>query len=284
MSGKVVLIDSDIISYQVGFSSQTVYYMFDGRAYGTMSEVREAGGTDDTIKRMVDPMPVRAALKMTNELIHSIIEDCNSDNIECYLTGKGNFREQVATVTKYKGTRKAPRPYHYQAIRDHLTSKYGAVTVDGIEADDKIVIRQNELKGEGIIASRDKDLRQMYGWHYSWAAGDNQPVKPLYEISYEEGMRNYFQQMLEGDVVDNILGVISVGKKKAEKALSGCTTVEEMMKVVLEEYYRVYGPLAGTGGYVHYTSWDGKRMWKTPAEIMDEMHQLLWMLRHEPSS
>lgn len=278
---KKLFIDADIICYQAGFSSQTVFYEYDGRAYGGIRDARAAGGTDDTITRTVEPMPKRAALKMANDTMNGIMEACSSTDIECYLTGEGNFREQVATVSKYKGERHAPRPYHYQNIRDHLVSKYNAVIIEGMEADDAVVIRQEEVKGKGIIASRDKDLRQMYGYHYSWAAGDLQPEKPLYEISEEEGNRNYFSQMLTGDNVDNILGVVTQGPKKADKILSNLTTYKEMEEAVLDTYQMIYGAIAGPEGYVHYKSWDGRNMWKTPTEIAEEMGQLLWMLRNK---
>jgi hypothetical protein len=51
----------------------------------------------------------------------------------------------------------------------------GAVVVDGMEADDALAIEQTQYNldmGEecSVICSRDKDLRQVPGYHYGWEA------------------------------------------------------------------------------------------------------------------
>ena len=68
---------------------------------------------------------------------------------ELHLTGKGNFRHDVAVTLPYKGNRKyTAKPIHYKAIRKHMVDKWDAIVTDGMEADDKLAIRQHELTEE----------------------------------------------------------------------------------------------------------------------------------------
>ena len=113
-----------------------------------------------------------------------------------FLTGDDNFRFDIATVKPYKGTRKEEKPFHYLNARAYLES-LGAVVIDGMEADDMLAIKQadntatveqwNMIEGGDltldsknitVICTRDKDLRQVPGWHYGWEHG-KQPEFPL---------------------------------------------------------------------------------------------------------
>lgn len=279
---RTALIDGDIIAYEIGFISETKLYNVDGKVYEYISDAVKAldGRPRDLIDIEVYPMTERATARLVRDHINSIVKRSGASRQETYLTGKGNFREWVATITKYKGTRHGARPYHYQFIRDTMVKEFGAITIEGAEADDALSIRGTDSR-DNIICSRDKDLRQVAGLHYSWKSGQYQPERPTYEISEIEGWRNLYSQMLTGDTVDNIFGVPSIGEVKAEKLLKGCVTREEMFGVVQTTYNNVYGSVEGEGGYIHYTSWDGKRMWKTVDEVMQEMFSLLWMLRYE---
>lgn len=115
---------------------------------------------------------------------------------------------------------------------------------DGLEADDALALDQTE---DTIICSRDKDLRIVPGWHYSWECGKQREIGPhntdsigsLYKdgdkvIGY--GMKFFYYQMLIGDGVDNIPGLHGVGPAKAFKILEPLVTVEEMEKAVKDMY------------------------------------------------
>src|SRR5690606_41714779 len=66
----------------------------------------------------------------------------------------------------------ARKPYWYDEIRDYLIRRWGAEVVDGQEADDAIGIAAwnsyKECPEYSIIASIDKDLRMIPGYHYNW--------------------------------------------------------------------------------------------------------------------
>lgn len=146
---------------------------------------------------------------------------------ELHLTGKTNFRNDVAITAPYKGNRKAEKPVHYHLLRTYLEASWGASVSCDMEADDVLAIRATELGEDSVIVSLDKDLDQVAGWHYNFAK------KQLYKIDEAEGLFKFYKQMLTGDRVDNIVGVRGIGDKKAEKLLEG-KTEQEMWDVCVE--------------------------------------------------
>ncbi len=135
-----------------------------------------------------------------------------------FLTGKGNFREDLATIAKYKGNRdKMEKPVHYQAVRDYYVDQYGAYVIEGIEADDEVSIRAwEEYKGNNndyVVATIDKDLDQIPGWHYDYKK------HVFYEIDALDGELFFYAQVLAGDATDNIKGCYRLGITKAKKAV-----------------------------------------------------------------
>lgn len=197
---KKALIDADWLVYSVGFAS-------------------EDDDVDDAKRRVTE---------MVTDIVYFRL-DC--EDYEAYLTGKDNFRFNVATTIPYKDNRKdAKKPKHYDALREHL-QRLGASIVDGIEADDKVAMRMFECPGEFILVGVDKDLNQIEGWHY------NPKHDEEYFINEHKAWYNFFTQMLTGDRVDNIPGLPGIGPKKAEKILSECITHEDMYKATKDAYY-----------------------------------------------
>ena len=194
---KLAIIDADIICYRVGFASEDV-----------SEEVCMARVT-----------------KLVNEIVY---QDLKCDDYKAYITGKGNYRNELAVTEPYKGNRKdAKRPVHYQAIRTHL-QRLGAELVEGSEADDAVATEAT--KTGGWIVSIDKDLDQVAGWHYNFVKHEE------YYVTEEEGLRNLFTQVLTGDRTDNIIGLKGIGPKKAEKLLQDCKTEREYYDACLKAY------------------------------------------------
>lgn len=152
------------------------------------------------------------------------------DDYQFYLTGKGNYREDVATIQPYKGNRTdREKPTHFYDIRHRLEEVWGAIVIEGQEADDALAIAAT-ADPNSIIATIDKDLLQVEGRHYDF-------VKDIYrEVSAEEGLRFLYRQALTGDRTDNIQGVPGIGEKKSAKILEGLTTEKELHDAVLEAY------------------------------------------------
>lgn len=163
-------------------------------------------------------------------LVDHTFDECFVRNWDLFLTGKDNFRNSIATTATYKGNRTAPKPAHLSALRSHLIEEWGAILVEGQEADDAIAIAATTNKDTSIIVSLDKDLDQVAGWHYNF-------VKDIgYHINEEQGIKNFYKQILTGDTADNIVGLSGIGPVKAEKMLRECTSEKEMYSICVEAY------------------------------------------------
>lgn len=194
---RLAILDADIICYRTGFASEDVS----------------------------EEICLGRVTKLVNEIVY---QDLKCDDYKAYITGKGNYRNELAVTEPYKGNRKdAKRPVHYQAIRKHL-QRLGAELVEGSEADDAVATEAT--KTGGWIVSIDKDLDQVAGWHYNFVKHEE------YYVTEEEGLRNLFTQVLTGDRTDNIIGLKGIGPKKAEKLLQDCKTEREYYDACLKAY------------------------------------------------
>jgi hypothetical protein len=193
------LIDGDILVYRIGFSSE---------------EEVEA-----------------IAIARCSEFIEDMLLFNGFDSYQGYLTGKKNFRNDVAITAPYKGNRKAAKPKHYDRLRDYMQKAWGFEMIEDQEADDAIGIAAYEYQvGEYCICSIDKDLDMLRGDHYNFVKNER------YFITEEEGIKNFYKQMLMGDRVDNIIGIKGIGTVKAERLLKECKDEKEMYLAVLEAY------------------------------------------------
>lgn len=194
---RLAIIDADILVYKIGFASEDVS----------------------------EEICLGRVTKLVNKIVY---QDLKCDDYKAYITGKGNYRNELAVTEPYKGNRKdAKRPVHYDAIRTHL-QRLGAELVEGSEADDAVATEAT--KTGGWIVSIDKDLDQVAGWHYNFVKHEE------YYVTEEEGLRNLFTQVLTGDRTDNIIGLKGIGPKKAEKLLQDCKTEREYYDACLKAY------------------------------------------------
>ncbi|CAB4157600.1 exonuclease [uncultured Caudovirales phage] len=193
------LIDADSLIYAVGFSSNDVE----------------------------EPIAVSRLEQTMVELCMEL--DC--EDYKGFLTGKGNFRDELAVTAPYKGQRMSEKPIHFQALRCHLVTSWGFTVVKGIEADDAVGIAAYALpEDETIMVHIDKDLNQFRGWHYNYRK------QQKYYVSEFEGLVSFYTQILTGDRIDNIIGLKGIGPVKAKKILADCTNEAELFKAVLKAY------------------------------------------------
>jgi len=152
-SGITALIDADIISYSIGFACQTTIreVWIDDKLQATFESMKELKEWKDkfgytkedtalSVKERIEVDPIQNCLHSVKVFMNSVLEATDAQYYKAYLTGKGNFREDVATILPYKGNRKAPKPVHYQAIRDYLVAYWDAEIIEGMEADDMLSI------------------------------------------------------------------------------------------------------------------------------------------------
>jgi len=195
----IALLDSDILCYRVGYATN-----------------------EDTAEAALSTM----ALFLEDLLLYDLLD---TDGYELYLTGKTNFRNQVAVTVPYKGNRKdKAKPIHLPLLREYLVTAWGAYMSIDQEADDDIATRATELGDEALIVSIDKDFLQVPTWHYNFVK------KVKHYVTPEEGLRFFYKQILTGDSADNIKGVYRVGPKTADKMMAELKTEQELYQCCVE--------------------------------------------------
>lgn len=221
------LTDADILCYRIAFSCKD----------------QPIGVARRTLDNYITDILLRG--------VDKVYDGCFVDSWSMHLTGKGNFRVDVATTAVYKGNRlDTPKPEHHAALRQHLIDEWSAQVAQGQEADDAIAIEATKLGDDCVIVSLDKDLDQVAGYHYNF-------VKDIaYYITPEEGLRRFYQQILTGDTADNIKGITGIGPVRSAQMLEGAEDEAEMYRRCVEAY-------------------DGNE------DRVIENARLLWLRRHE---
>ena len=171
-----------------------------------------------------------------SEMVRRIVHETNAMQYHLYLTGSDNFRYSV--YPDYKANRKdVPKPTWLQSVRAHLVTEWGAKVINGIEADDQLGIDQMMYDGTSIIASIDKDLLMIPGFHYNFVKQEMRTVSPL------EGLRHFYTQLIMGDRSDNIPGYDGKMRVKVPKFLEAdvayleeCMSESEMFEHVASMY------------------------------------------------
>lgn len=240
-------IDGDVLRYELGNVAMAKEQLF-----------------DIFVERPWPDVDVHA---LVDQKMESIITAVGADAHEVYLTGPGNYRFDIATIKPYKGARVGlVKPHHWETVSRRLKDHWGAITLNGIEADDWLGIRGTEEGQNYTACSRDKDIRQTGDcWHYSWACGEYQPEKGPFRIDglgevsasfklYGKGSKQtkswklegfgqafFWGQLLCGDSVDNIPGCPRVGPGSIQELFRDCVTDEDFFKACVYQYHRAYG-------------------------------------------
>lgn len=277
------LIDGDIVVYSCGFAGEHKTYIVNPET--TFEKKKDAvafcnawglDSSDIPVTTTVEPL--ENILHSVKLLIQSILNETGSVDFDVFLTGEGNYRDKIATIRQYKGNRDpAHKPVYYNEIKEYLLKHWGAIVVEGREADDamgceqygdyEVTVDLNSGGGEGwdritvqdgvdtVICTIDKDLNMIPGWHYNWRKREK------YWVDDVEANKFFYKQLLMGDVTDNIQGIPKIGPKTADKILEGFYTETNWYSCVELEYREYY-----------------KEDW---ARYMEENANLLWIQREE---
>ncbi len=198
-----VLLDGDIVAYRSAYSTEDM----------------EPEDCEHKVDELID------------DVMGFTLFEFDHNMVEVFLTGPTNFRYELATIAPYKGNRKdSVKPRHLSHARDYLIEEYGAVVSVDEEADDMIAKRATELGRGTVIASVDKDFLQVPVTFF------NMGRREFTEVSEFDAHYNFYTQVLTGDRADNIKGLANIGPKKAERALEGATTEEELYARVYDMY------------------------------------------------
>jgi len=229
---KIALIDADFIKY------------FVCNAIKKDIENKRAYIFEDTAK------------KYTQEYINMILDSFECPGyIFCFSGNSSNtFRSAVAFEKKYKGTR-TYEPLYDGELQDKTTSiryirdRYPTLLYRDLEADDILSMLQDD---ETFIYSRDKDLLQIPGTHYSLETGQ------FVEMTKEHSFQFLMKQMITGDVVDNIPGIVGIGEVGAEKILTNVKGTEALMAVLKAYFEKEKSLFNGIDAFVE--SWNLLRL------------------------
>lgn len=212
------LIDADSLVYRAGFS-----------------------GVEKDEKGNPFPTPLSHSLSNLRTIMDNILDKFpRREGEHVFLTPSGGFRYKVATIREYKGNRKSPKPQHFQAMREYLQKKYGAVVVDEDlpedqrrEADDFCGMYQWAKPDKSTcVVSGDKDLKQIPGWLYS-------PARDEFQMrTLNDADMFFWFQVMAGDCVDNVKGLSGIGEKKALKILEACCRKRSRVRRAVCDLYR----------------------------------------------
>lgn len=288
------LVDADILLYEIGFSSEQ---KVDGEVVPNSWEFaqdlldKRINLICDEVEATEPPLLFLTNTKRINKILN---KKRVRDNVEPkeYVE---NFRISVADSIKkgdvdskeYKSGRAATKPFHFYNLLAYILGTYDTViNEEGLEADDAMVSYQYTRWKQGlkdtILCSRDKDIRQCPGFHYSWEVGAQASIGPLDvdELGWLEhknegerdakgrlkpakifgvGSKFFYYQMLVGDSVDAIAGIKGRGAVFAYNLLKDTPTERECYELVAEKYLQAWGD-----------------RWK---EKMRQQSELLWMVR-----
>lgn len=259
-----VLIDGDIVASKACFVSQTSYYHVfledDDEIIYSCKTKKEASQWSEGIEevtrvvKQVDVMPLPIVYKIVDNLIEDILKTLNLSTYTIYIAPPGGvqtYRHRAAKKAPYKGNRKAEdRPVQIREVQEYLIEKYNAIRAVDEETDDLLGLDQCASGGTSIIASIDKDLLQIPGWHYNIDSkkvqfasdpGELQIVVSASGIKkvVGTGFKWFLYQCLAGDSVDNIIKPEkNLGPMKIYELFSQKCAIIDVYNEVLDIYKR----------------------------------------------
>lgn len=260
------LIDGDILRYEVGFAAETA-------ARGI---ARDRGEDDEVLPTW------NLVEEILFERMDRIIQETSSVDYMVFLTEHPTFRDQVAVTKPYKGNRVPKKPWHYDNLSAFMKQHFNIyVARKGLEADDEMALAHDPY--HTVICSRDKDLRQLVGYSYSWELGNQPKFGPVFidtigaiELSKDRkkivgtGLAFFYSQLITGDKADNIPGLEGAGAVFAYDLLNGKKDAESMFEAVVGAYQEKYGK-----DYYAYLSEQGQLLWLV-RELDSEGNPMLW--------
>ena len=168
------------------------------------------------------------------KIVNDLEDIYNIEKVLCFSGSKGNFRKLI--TTDYKANRKKQElPLLLNEMHEFVKEQYDSIWGYGIETDDMVArywynISQDIGRDEVMIVSIDKDYKQfpclMYNYHYKH--------KEVLDISEDEAMYNFYEQMIVGDTADNVNYIKRKGVKFAQKYLADCDTKYQYTKKMYE--------------------------------------------------
>jgi len=204
---KVLLIDGDILAYQIATNNEVETNWGDG--------LWTLHSDENSCKQQFDAV------------VDDLGSNLSADDYIVALTDKNNFRKDI--LPTYKSNRNTKRkPIVLNAMREHIMEKHNGVIWKNLEADDVMGIMATEPTQEDrVIVSIDKDMRTIP----CTLSNDGMTTE---QIPQRLADYHFMIQVLTGDKVDGYDGIDGVGIKTAEKLIKKYTNVPllDLWKIV----------------------------------------------------
>lgn len=173
-------------------------------------------------------------------IVNHLEELYNIEKVITFNGSKGNFRKLI--TKKYKANRKkAKLPPLLHEMHSYVKTQYDSVFGYGIETDDLVArywfnLSKDIGRDNVMIVSIDKDYRQfpalIFNYHFKH--------KEILDISEDEAMYNFYEQMIMGDTADNVNYFMGKGKRFAEKYFSECHSKYQYTRKLYELFQKEY--------------------------------------------
>lgn len=233
-----LIVDADSICYKIAWTAES----------------------EDDLPERVDHF---LSTRIMDVIDHDSISFHLTDSSDCF---RNDITKNLPLEMQYKANRiNMERPPLLPIIKSYLIDNYGAIIHSKIEADDACtilqventaVINDEETQYNSILVSIDKDLRQVTGLHF------NYDKCQLDFVSYSDGLKWFFKQLLSGDRNDNVIGIGGIGPVKSNRIVEDhCNTYGVDVKSLWEMSVGVY-----------------KKHGRTEEDCLINA-RLLWMLR-----
>mgnify|MGYP003673710812 FL=1 len=174
------------------------------------------------------------------EIVNRLEEIYTIDKVITFSGSKGNFRKLLSKT--YKANRKKNElPPLLNEMHQFVKDQYDSIYGFGVETDDMVArywykLSQQFGRDEVCIVSIDKDYKQfpclMYNYHYKH--------KEILDISEDDALYNFYEQMIMGDTADNVNFFKGKGRKFAEKYFLECKTKYQYTRKLYELFKQEY--------------------------------------------
>tara|TARA_R100000995_G_scaffold65529_1_gene34534 strand:+ start:2661 stop:3428 length:768 start_codon:yes stop_codon:yes gene_type:complete len=158
------------------------------------------------------------AKTILNAWIRNIKDHTGGDRVVMTLSGLNNWRKDI--LPTYKLHRKVHRkPLAFLPMRNHIMDNFETYYFDNLEGDDVLGLLAGgwqDIEGDKIVVTIDKDLRTIPGLHYN----PQKPDEGVVEVDDKEADYNHLLQSLMGDATDGYSGCPGIGPKRAARLLS----------------------------------------------------------------
>lgn len=203
---KTLLVDADIVAYQFAALNE-LDYVWD----------------EETTSHATD---FDAAVFELGSFVENLLKNTEAEDAIFCFSSPPNWRYEV--LPTYKSHR-GKKPQLFYSLKDYIREHCPVKEKPSLEADDVIGILATLYPKRYIIASIDKDLKQIPGLHYNWRTGE------ITRVSAAEADRWFWIQALAGDPTDGYKGCPGIGVKTAARIIDEAG-LENPWPIIVETY------------------------------------------------